>query len=150
MIPELMNAFIQSAVTIIETMTCTKVAAASVSHSRMPLDISGVAAGIGFTGELNGQVFFDVSPETARAVTMKLNAQSDPPGDALIRSTIGELANTVCGQAVSRLVEQGLRLDISPPTVIVRPDPVPSSGLFETDVISLEGEFGRICIKIVG
>jgi chemotaxis protein CheX len=146
---EFIRPFIYSVVETIEEMIGTGVTLGEPDRSKSTLQPTGVSSMIGLSGDVDAQVCLDVSFDTARSLTSRLNEMNGPPDDKLVQATISEMANTLCGRAASKLVNCGYRLDISPPTVFTGHDPVPSEGLFETVMVPLDSPFGKILLKII-
>lgn len=75
---------------------------------------------IGITGELQGQVILAMTEEVACDIAkhmmmgMLVNELND-----MAKSALGELMNMTMGNSVTAFFEKGIRLDITPPTMLV-------------------------------
>jgi chemotaxis protein CheX len=74
---------------------------------------------IGLSGTVKGNVVFSMDYGTAkRIVSAMMMGMEIADIDETAASALGELANMMCGQAVTRLLTYELSVDITPPTVI--------------------------------
>ncbi len=111
------NAFVESAETVL-----AQVAGRPVTRSRPTLTVEpvadrGVATLVNLSGQVAGQVVFDVDPDTARRLVERMTEGADPDDDELLHDTMAELANMMIGRAVSLLHDRGYRFSLSPPMV---------------------------------
>lgn len=81
-------------------------------------ETGGYSAVLGFTGKINGWFMLNMSSETAWKVAERINRETyDNKSDAFIGYSVQELANIICGNAVTRLnsTERNLKLRLTPP-----------------------------------
>lgn len=73
----------------------------------------------GFSEQLKGNISYNMSEDTAKGIAsvmmmgMEINELND-----MSKSAISELANMISGGAATRIAEYGLKIDITPPSVI--------------------------------
>jgi len=105
---------------------------------------------IGIAGEFKGQVFFSMDEKTACGIAssmmygMEVNAL-----DEMTKSAIAELGNMIMGNVSTEFYNKGIKIDITPPTVMVGSDiSVSTKGMKTICVpLMLEG-LGKIEIDI--
>jgi len=104
---------------------------------------------MGFVGDFRGQVNFIMRKNVAMTLTSILAGGMEITEiNELVKSAMGELANMIMGNACTRFSEQGVFMDITPPSIITGED-FQISNLSPTvcnDII-LEG-IGKICFDI--
>jgi chemotaxis protein CheX len=145
---ELIQPFVEALVKVFEESTGGTVKRGAITIKSSPLTALGVASLIGITGEAEGRVILDMSRETATALTSGLNAEQINAGDRLVASTVNEMANMVCGRAVSSLVNQGHTLAINPPTFFSGREMDITNNELEMVVVPLETKYGNVNINI--
>ncbi len=75
---------------------------------------------IGITGELQGQVILGMSESVACGIAEKMMMGfSVPELNDIAKSAICELMNMTMGNAVTKFFDNGIKLDITPPTMFV-------------------------------
>lgn len=111
------NAFVESAATVLTRVAGTPVTRGRPALAVQPRADRGLAALITLTGEVAGQVVLDVDPGTARRLVDRMTEGADPEDDELLHDTMAELANMMIGVAVSALHDGGHRFTVSPPMV---------------------------------
>lgn len=89
--------------------------ARAVPHQFTTNDITAV---IGVAGQLKGNVLYEFSDDTARAVASAMMGEPLVELDAIALSAIGELANMITGNAATLLAGAGFVCDISPPVLL--------------------------------
>jgi chemotaxis protein CheX len=110
----------------------------------------GVAALIGFQGDIEGRIIFDLEPETACRIAGSL-AGTEPPtaaDDALVAETLCELANMIIGNAVTLLNDRGFHFRVQPPEVHTDSEGMKSSYDTEAVVMSFETPAGFVYLNI--
>ena len=91
------------------------------AHAVMgPFTTEDLTAIIGVTGALKGNVFCELSHQTALAVASKMCGTPFDELDEVGLSAIGELANIITGNATIELAGANYVCDISPPVLLPR------------------------------
>jgi chemotaxis protein CheX len=116
------NPFIESVLSNLETMASLHAEKMDISatwEAKTEFDVSGV---IGLGGEVKGSavVSFPKAIALAVASAMLMEELSEINDD--VKDAIGEFANIFVGTARNKLVDSGLKVSISTPTIIVGQD----------------------------
>jgi chemotaxis protein CheX len=107
-----------------------------------------VMAIIGLTGEAHGRVIMDMDLFTAVQLAGCMLGEPSPGMTPLVRSSIAELASMAMGCAISRINDEGSRLEMSPPTVLTGSNLVSSDHSFETLVAGITTAYGEVGLNI--
>ncbi len=83
-----------------------------------PINVRGCASLINLVGEVKGKVLIDLPLETALRITSVMNEEELVEFNDTVSMTINELANMIVGNAINRLVDNGVDVDISIPSFI--------------------------------
>lgn len=84
------------------------------------MNSKGVTILVGLTDELQGNVAYNMSTETAKAIaSTMMMGMPVAEMDEMAQSAISELTNMVTGNAATNFEKYGLKVDISPPTLVV-------------------------------
>ncbi|PCJ17208.1 MAG: chemotaxis protein CheX [Candidatus Cloacimonadota bacterium] len=116
---KILNPFFTSSFEVISEMA----EGAKVTKGKLSLTDSskfkskGLAVIIGVTGVIEGRVILDMPISVAVKLASLMNFEEITKSNELVRSSLGELGNMISGKAVSRLMEQGYQLNITPPSV---------------------------------
>jgi len=105
---------------------------------------------IGVAGEIKGQVFFSMNNITACniASTMMFGTEVKELDD-MAKSAIAELGNMIMGNVSTEFFNNGIKIDITPPTVLVGKDMALSTRGLKTICIPLLLEkLGKIEIDV--
>ncbi len=115
---EYINPFVEASFDILNEILHTSVKRGQLYLKKLGESMKGVAVVIGVTGQVNGRLVFDMTEDTAIALTSKLNGETFPDFNDMARSTIGEIANMITGRTVTKLDKEGLAFHFTPPTII--------------------------------
>jgi chemotaxis protein CheX len=110
----------------------------------------GVAALIGFQGDIEGRIIFDLEPDAARRIAGRL-AGAEPPvdgDDSVVAETLCELANMIIGNAVTLLNDRGFHFRVQPPEVHTGPEGLKGSNDTEAVVMSFDTPAGCVFLNI--
>ncbi len=103
----------------------------------------------GVTGQVQGQVIYGMSLQTAEGVASAMLGGQPVHGlDALASSALGELGNMISGHAMQHLSEAGWVCDITPPTIIQGGDVQISTVSIPAVVIPLALPQGEMCVTV--
>lgn len=136
------NPFIESILENIEKMTQIKAEKQSLSVSKNETPFSDISGIIGLGGEVKGSAVISFPTKLALAVASAMFMEELPEINDEVKDAIGEFANIIVGNARNKLVNSGLQVQISTPTIIVgknheiaHPDSVPFLVIpFKTDL----------------
>ena len=135
------NPFIESVLENIEKMTQIKAEKQSLTVSKENKPFSDISGIIGLGGEVKGSAVISFPKGLALAVASAMFMEELTDFNEEVKDAIGEFANIIVGNARNKLVDAGLNVSISTPTIIVgkeheisHPDSVPFLVIpFKTD-----------------
>lgn len=78
-----------------------------------------VNVSIGFTGDVEGFVYFSMDENTALNISEKLSGMKMEEINDFVTSAIGEIANIISGSLSTKLLEQDLKANITTPSITV-------------------------------
>lgn len=145
---ELIQPFINAADAVLaESLQCeTKIG--NVSMEEEVYRRKGIAATVTISGDIEGRVIFDLESDTAVRVACAMVGEELNGGDQLVRETICELANTVIGNAVTTLNDQGFRFRVQPPQIHDREFGMKNTQDTEALVMYFETPSGKVFMNI--
>ncbi|OGI08166.1 MAG: hypothetical protein A2Y40_08055 [Candidatus Margulisbacteria bacterium GWF2_35_9] len=114
------------------------------------LAVKGCASIICITGQIEGRVVIDMKLETAILLAEDLLGEKHEIFDMDVSSSINEIANMICGKAISMLANKGMDVDISSPTLFTGMN----MELYDSNVISdgimipLETTYGQVDVNV--
>lgn len=112
------NPFLSSAVSVIGQVAQinTKVGKPSIKDTNFT--DNSVLIMLGITGQLEGQIIFEIREENAKLLASKMMMGYEVPElDGMAMSAISELGNIIMGNSATAFSTQGTLIDITPPTV---------------------------------
>jgi len=139
---EMLNAFGVAAGQVLTTELGVKVARGALSLQREAYLTDDITVLLSLVGDVCGIAFFSLSYETAKGFLSRVLGQPVDNFGELAMSGIGELGNVITGQASTKLVELGLKSDISVPSLIVGKGSRISTLDIDRLVIPLDTELG--------
>ncbi|MFH1737773.1 MAG: chemotaxis protein CheX [bacterium] len=145
------NPFIDSAINVLQQM-------AGLSSERGDLGLRDsvipnheVAVVLGIVGQVNGQVAYSMSQESAKEIASRMmGGMPVNTFDQMPKSAIAELGNMITGNASAALEKQGIQCNISPPTLITGEKMKIYTAKLQTLVVPLRTELGiiEICVGV--
>lgn len=120
---EYINPFINVSVNLVQTVCNVSVTRGQVFIKNTPFMAERVVIIIGIAGEFKGQVFFSMDEKTACKIAsammfgMEVNTLEE-----MAKSAIAELGNMIMGNVSTEFYNTGIKIDITPPTVLVGTD----------------------------
>ncbi|MBG9794602.1 chemotaxis protein CheC [Paenibacillus dendritiformis] len=138
---EWIHPFLQSACTVIEQVV-------QVRPERGELEMLSWSGShdlriqIGMTGQLSGHVLFGLNEDVAiKMASAMMGGFPLEALDAIGESAISELGNMISGNATTLMYNQGLRVDITPPQLLVSSNSGPIQQAMAVPLII--GDIGR-------
>jgi chemotaxis protein CheX len=113
------NPFIESTLNNLEQMAQLKATKLDVTVVKEPKTNADISAVIGLSGEVVGSAVISFPEDIALAVASAMFMEELKEFNADVKDAIGEFANIVVGNARNKLVDAGLGVTISTPTIIV-------------------------------
>jgi len=148
---EYINPFLVSISNVLrEVIPDIKVTRGQLLKRSTPMITQGCASVIGITGEVEGRVIFDMTKETAMSISSAMNNEKLEQFDFMVSSTINELANMICGGAITILNNNGRNLDISAPTIFTGTnlELYDSSLMGEAVIVPINTDVGEIFVNV--
>ncbi|MDR1375167.1 MAG: chemotaxis protein CheX [Treponema sp.] len=147
---EYINPFVESAFNVLKEVLNSDVKRGDLYLKSASMSIMGVAALVGLAGDVEGRVLFDMTKETALAVSGAMNGETFTVLDELAKATIQELANMITAQAVTKLHDLGFKFDLTPPALFTGENMEVSNTLkVEALIVPMElGPIGKIEVNV--
>ena len=140
---EYINPFITVSADMLQMVANIKSTKGKVFMKASPLTADNVVIIIGLTGEFKGQVFFSMSEKTACTVASGMMFGTEVPIlDEMAKSAIAELGNMILGNIATKFYNDGVKIDITPPTILVGSNLAISTREIKTMCVPLEFENG--------
>jgi len=116
------NPFIESVLNNLEQMAALKAEKQQLTVSKEAKTCSEISGVIGLSGAAKGSAVISFSRPVALAVASAMFMEELTEINDDVKDAIGEFANIVVGNARNKLVDDGLDITISTPTIIVGKD----------------------------
>ena len=117
MIDELVNPFIASMKSVMQTMVQSKCEPGPYQTVSEGAHLFGVSAVIGLSGELTGALTFSTSPASACKILHQMAGMEATEPDEFVRDAIGEISNMIAGYGKRDLEKFQLKLGL--PQVLI-------------------------------
>lgn len=140
--------FVDSTTDLFKRVVGPAISVSSMSMRPSPVAGREVMAIIGLMGEAQGRVIFDMDLFTAVQLAGRMLGEPSPGMTPLVRSSIAELASMAIGKAISDINDEGVKLHMSPPTVITGANLVSYDQCFETLVAPIVTAYGEVRVNI--
>lgn len=112
------NPFLASSVSVIQATSGITPTIGSPSVKDTSFTDESVLIMLGVTGQLEGQVIFEIKEENAKLLASKMMMGYEVPElDSMAMSAISELGNMIMGNSATVFSQQNTLIDITPPTV---------------------------------
>lgn len=117
---EFVNPFIKATLDVLQQVASLEPSKDKVYLLNNSFEAKGIAALVGITGKVTGQVVFSMDTEFAKGVVSRmLGGQPVRFINKMVESGIGELASIIFGTAGGTLSTQGYPCKTSPPVLAV-------------------------------
>lgn len=145
---EYVNPFVDAAVEVLNATVSEYVKKGELSLRPNMAPMLGVTVIVGLAGQISGRVMFDMPKDTALQIASTMNGEELTEFDPLSTSTITELANMICGKAVTWLTELGFQFDITPPAIFIGDNIQVANNQIETLIVPIELPQGKMEISV--
>ena len=116
---EYINPFLEAATDVIEQVVQVKPSTGPLTVKDIKFVENYTWIQIGLNGQMQGDIVFGLSDKVAlQLVSAMMGGYAFSEIDEMVRSAISELGNMISGNATTLLFNQGVQVDITPPTVI--------------------------------
>lgn len=135
---EYINPFINVSSSLLTMMCNIQVNRGKIYLKASPFNANHVVIIVGIAGTFKGQIYFSMDEKTACGIASKMMMGMEVPAlDEMAKSAIAELGNMILGNVCTDFYNQGIILDITPPTVMVGQDMQISTKGVETFCVPL-------------
>lgn len=137
------NPFINVTINIVQQICNVGAKRGQIYVKSSPFIADNVVIIIGIAGDFKGQVFFTMAEETACTIASSMMFGMEVPAlDEMAKSAIAELGNMIMGNVSTEFYNEGIKIDITPPTVLVGSDINISTKGIQTICVPIEIENG--------
>ena len=120
---KMVNPFIEAIMYIMPQLGFQNIVKGNLSVKDQFMESKGLTVLLGMTDAMRGSVAYNMTEETAKKITSTMMmGMPVPEMDEMAQSAISELTNMVTGNAATNFEKCGLKVDISPPTLVVGSD----------------------------
>ncbi len=114
------NPFINVSINLIKQICNVEVTKGQVFVKNSPFSADKVVIIIGIAGDFRGQAFFAMDESTACKIASAMMFGMEVPAlDEMSKSAIAELGNMIMGNVSTEFYNTGVKIDITPPTILV-------------------------------
>ncbi len=146
---EYINPFIKASKEVLEQMTHIKYNVGKPFVKSSPLQAGNVVIVIGITGEIKGQAMISIDLDIAiKIVSNMMGGMEVKELDEMSKSALSELGNMIMGNSATLLYNNGVKIDITPPTLMVGQGVSISTDQMQTICIPIENDDTRVELNI--
>jgi chemotaxis protein CheX len=146
---EYINPFIKASKEVVKMTMGLDLKIGKPRVKKTPFHLDEVVLVVGVTGEIKGQVIISTKLEVAKRIASKM--MMGMPVDELndmAKSAISELGNMIMGNTATLIANEGISVDITPPTLMLGKDISLSFNSSQTIELPLHSEIGDIIYDI--
>jgi len=142
---EHINSFIKASTEVLNNFVTDKFAVGKPFIRSNPFPTREIVIILGITGDIKGQAVFSLTEDMAKAVAsgMMMGMPVDEI-DEMAKSALSELGNMIMGNSATLLFNVGVKIDITPPSLVKGTSIEISSAGMETICVPLNSELGTI------
>lgn len=142
---EYINAFIKASTEVLNNFVSEKFSVGKPFIRNNPFPTKEIIIMLGITGDIKGQAVFSLSEDMAKAVASGM-MMGMPVNeiDEMAKSALSELGNMIMGNSATLLFNVGVKIDITPPSLVKGLSIEISSGGMETLCVPLVSTMGDI------
>src|SRR3972149_3143448 len=111
------NAFTEAAAEVLSEMLGDKVERSRPALHGGITPKGGVIAAISLTGDVLGDVVFDMDEATAVNIAARMNFEEFIGPEPAVLDSIGELMNVIVGKSITLLNDKGYKFYLTPPVI---------------------------------
>jgi len=145
---QILNPFLEAIQEVLVKEVRAEITRGELSLDNSPYITEDVTTLISMIGQVEGNVLFSMSQDTAKAVVSRMLGETVTAFDGLAQSGISELGNVIVGQASVRLARAGYQTNISPPALIQGDGAQLSTLDYPRLVVPLMTEIGMITVHL--
>lgn len=146
---EYINAFIKATSQVFKTIANLDITVGKPHITPSPFSASNLVLIVGITGEIKGQAVIGLSEETAKdlASAMMMGMPVEQLDD-MSKSALQELSNMIMGNSATLLFNEGVVVDITPPSLMIGEHIEVSTANMKTITIPLTSSVGEVVLNI--
>jgi len=147
---EYINPFINVSVNLVQMVCNVSATRGQIFIKDSPFTADRVVIIIGIAGEFKGQAFFSMDESTACKIASSMMMGMEVNTlDEMAKSAIAELGNMIMGNVSTEFYNTGIKIDITPPTILVGSDmSVSTKGIKTICVPLLLDNIGKIEVDV--
>jgi chemotaxis protein CheX len=116
---EYINPFIEASQTVLKQIASLESKLGKVYLKTAPYKSEDIIIMVGLTGKIRGQAIFSMSRDFgAKIASCMMMGMQVTEFDEMSKSAISELSNMIMGNAAMLLYNRGIRVDITPPSLL--------------------------------
>lgn len=116
---EVINSFIKASMDVIQQTTGVLPKLGKAYRKNTPYKSGSLVVLIGLTGDLLGNVAITMDQKLACSIASLMMGGAEVPFlDEMAKSAVAELGNMILGNTGILLAQMGIRIDVTPPTVL--------------------------------
>ncbi len=146
---EYVNPFIKASVEVLAQTTQLDFKTGKPSLRQSPFLSDEVLIMLGIVGSLKGEVILSMQKETSKSIASRM--MMGMPVDELTemaKSALCELGNMIMGNVATLLFNEGVQIDITPPTLLTGSNIEVSANNMVTICIPIEAEGHKIILDV--
>lgn len=142
---EIVNSFISAAIKVINSFASGPFAVGRPFVRQNTFSTKEIIIILGITGEIKGQAAFSMSGELAKNIASSMMMGMPVAEiDDMAKSALSELGNMIMGNSATLLFNNGIKTDITPPSLLTGKSMELSSSDMETICVPLNSTLGTI------
>lgn len=120
---KMINPFIEAIMHIMPQLGFQNIVKGNILVKDQFMESKGVTVLVGLTDDMRGNVAYNMTEDTAKKIaSTMMMGMPVAEMDEMAQSAISELTNMVTGNAATNFAKYQLKVDISPPTLVVGSD----------------------------
>lgn len=142
---EYINAFIKASTEVLNNFVSDKFSVGKPYIRNNPFPTKEIVIILGITGDIKGQAVFSLTEDIAKKVAsaMMMGMPVDEI-DEMAKSALSELGNMIMGNSATLLFNAGMKIDITPPSLVKGTSIEITSAGMETICVPLVSALGDI------
>lgn len=146
---EYINPFLKASVDVLRMMAQIEFTMGKPYLKTSPFTAENLIIVVGITGEIRGQAVISMTNDMAKTIaSCMMMGMPVPEMDEMAKSALSELGNMIMGNSATLLFNQGVNIDITPPTLMMGENMSISSAQMTTLSVPLTSPQGTITFDI--
>jgi len=146
---EYLNPFIKASKDVLSQITNLEFVVGKAFLKSSPCDGGNIIIVIGITGDIKGQAILSIEEDIALDIVSRMmGGMPVKELDEMSRSALSELGNMIMGNSATLLFNIGIKIDITPPSLMYGSNLSISSNQMQTICVPLEFNNNKIELNI--